>query len=83
MKGFPRASDSLTCVIDQDVKPLLPLEEVLAESPHRAQVGEIQLHVEDVEAAAPDLDLPHGLLSLVGVSAGDDDAGASRCQGNG
>lgn len=52
MKGFPRASDSLTCVIDQDVKPLLPLEEVLAESPHRAQVGEIQLHVEDVEAAA-------------------------------
>ncbi|TNN45760.1 hypothetical protein EYF80_044033 [Liparis tanakae] len=66
-----------------DIEPLLPLEEALAELPHGAQVGEIQLHVKDVEAAAPHLDLPHGLLSLVGVPAREYDAGASRRQGNG
>lgn len=74
--------DALTCVIDQDVKPLLSLEEALTEFPYRAQVGQIQLHVQDVKVVTLELDLPHSLLSLVHVSASDNDTGASHCQGN-
>lgn len=74
--------DTLTCIIDQDVKPLLSLEEALAEFPNRVQVGQIQLHVKDVKAVTLELDLPHSFLSLVHVPASDDDTGASHCQGN-
>lgn len=73
---------TLACIIDQDVKPLLPLEEALAEFPDRVQVGQIQLHVRHVQAVALKLDLPHGFRSFVHVSASNDNAGSSRCQGN-
>lgn len=75
--------DCLTCIIDQDVKLLLSLQEALTEIPHRAQVGQVQLHVEDVKAVTLQLDLPHSLLSLVRVSAGDDDPSTSHGQCNG
>lgn len=75
--------DTLTCIIDQDIKPLLSLEEALTEISHRAQVGQIQLHVNNVETVTLELDLPHSLLSLVHISASNDDTGTSHCQGNG
>lgn len=37
----------------------------------------------DVQAVTLGLDLPHGFLGFVGVPAGDDDAGAPHCHGNG
>lgn len=80
--GHLHQVDPFTCIIDQDVKPLLSLKEALAEFPHRAQVGQIQLHVKDVQAVTLELDLPHSLLSLVHISASDDDTGASHGQGN-
>lgn len=71
-----------TCVVDQDVKSLLSLEEVLAELSNRPQVRQIQLHVKDIKAVTLKLDLPHSFLSLFHIPASDDDAGASHCQGN-
>lgn len=38
----------LTCIINQDVEPLLSLEEAPTEFPYRLQVGQVQLHVKDV-----------------------------------
>ena len=74
--------DNLTCVIDEDVEPLLSLEEVLTELPYRVQVGQVQLHVMDVQVVTPELDLPRSFLGLVHVSAGNDDMGASHRHGN-
>lgn len=66
-----------TCIIDKDVQSFLSLKESLAELPHAAQVGQIQLHVSDVQAVTFKLDFPHSLLCSAGVSAGDDDSSSS------
>lgn len=78
----PQTHLSLTCVVDEDVQPLLSLKEGLTEVLYGAHVGQIQLHVMDVNVVTPDLDLPHRLFSLVHVTASYDDTGTSHRQGN-
>lgn len=72
----------VTCIVDQDVKPLLSLEEVLAERSDRLQVRQVQLHVRHIQAVTPKLDLPHSFLCFLHISTCDDDTGTSHCQGN-
>lgn len=76
-------SKCITCIIDEDVKPFLFLEEAPTEVSDRLQVGQVQVHVRDVQAVTLELDLPYGSFCFVGVPAGDDDAGTSHCHGNG
>lgn len=73
----------LTCIVDQYVQPLLPLQEARAEVSHGSQVGQVQLHVDDVQAAAAGLDLTHRALGLVRVATRNDHARASHRQGHG
>lgn len=75
-------ADPLTCIVDEDIKSLLFLQEALAEVSHGSQVCQIQLHVKDVKTVTLELDLPHGLLSLVYISASDNDSGAPHCKSN-
>ena len=56
-------SQTLTCVVDKDVQPLLSLQEALTEVSYGAHVGQVQLLVQHVDTVAPDLDVPHRLLS--------------------
>lgn len=72
----------LTRIVDQYVEPLLSVEEALAELPYRLEVGQVQLHVEDVKTPAPELDLPHSLLGFGHISTRNDDTGASHRQGH-
>lgn len=79
---FISRKHKLTCIIYQDVQTLLLLQKLLTKVSNGAQVGQIQLHIEDIKRSTVKFDLSHGRLSLFRVSASNDDTGASRCQGN-
>lgn len=79
-EGLCDTSTILTCVIDQNIQPLLLLQEVLAELSDRPHVGQVQLHEEHVHAVAPVLDLSHSLPGSVFIPTGDDDSGSSPGQ---
>lgn len=73
-------STVLTCIIDENIQPLLLLQEVLAELSDGPHVGQVHLHEEHVHVVAPVFDLPHSLPGSVFISTGDDYSGSSQGQ---
>lgn len=69
-----------TCVIDENIQPLLFLQEVLAELSDGPHVGQVHLHEEHIHVVAPVLDLPHSLPGSLLIPTGDDDSGSSQGQ---